>query len=71
VSKRVMGTIVPGSLRVQVTEYELVTVECGNCGHRQDTFPDSKMPWCRGCRRQMVLRHAAEVENVVPLRRRA
>lgn len=63
-----MGKIIPGSMRVVVREYTVVTVECGNSGHRQDAFPDSKMPWCVSCRRQMVLRHAADVENVTPIR---
>lgn len=69
--RRVVGKIIPGSMRIQVIEYALVTAECCSCGHQQETFPRNRMARCKGCGRQMVLHQDAEVENVVPIRRRA
>lgn len=68
---RVIGTVIPGSMHIRVSEYTVFTVECGNCRHRQEVSSSSKMPWCQNCRRQMVLHQATDVENVIPLRRRA
>jgi hypothetical protein len=70
VSARVVGTIVPGTMRIKtiVTEYACIDVLCANCGHQQEVTADAKMPWCRRCRRQMVILRGEGAENVVPLR---
>jgi ribosomal protein S27E len=70
-SHRVPGLIVPGTMRIKtvVTEYAVVTVACGDCGHEQEVTADAKMPWCRRCGRQMVIQRGEGAENVVPLRR--
>jgi ribosomal protein S27E len=73
VSRRVPGLIIPGSMRIKtvITEYAVITVACGNCGHEQEKFADAKVPWCDRCGRQMAIQRGEDTENVVPLRRRA
>jgi ribosomal protein L37E len=61
--------IVPGSVREERSEHvvTLRTVQCGRCGHQQDTF-GTHTSTCKACGRTMRLDQPSR-ENVVPMRR--
>ena len=63
-------TVVPGSARIVIIEYTLVTVRCGGCGHEQEARATSKTTRCKSCDRTCRL-NAETAPNVHPLRRSA
>lgn len=68
---RIRDVIIPGSVRTKRVEWTTVTARCGRCGHEQDVSAHGHTARCTACRRVMRLDHAADAENVTPIRRRA
>ena len=73
----IQDMIVPGSLRVEVTESTYITIRCGRWGTEFErcVHPYSRIASCRCCGRTCRIDQAAvaaeAAPNVTPIRRRA
>lgn len=64
----IRDSIVPGSIRVVITESTYVTVQCGRCATRFETHISFRTARCRSCGRVCRIDQAAEAApNVTPL----
>lgn len=64
--------VVPGSIRVVVTESTYVTIQCGRCATRFETHISFRTARCKNCGRVCHPGQAAEAApNVTPIRGRA
>jgi hypothetical protein len=74
-SAAIRDLIVPGSVRVVVTECAYVTVQCGRCAARFETHISFRTARCKRCGRACRLDQAAltaEADpDVIPIRRKA
>lgn len=60
--------IIPGSLRIVVTEYAYVTARCGRCAAEFEARAGCKTTRCKRCGRVCRLDHPGELPaNVTPL----
>jgi ribosomal protein S27E len=68
---KITDLIVPGSIRTIRHEWTttLIDVQCGRCGHQQETWHTAKTSTCKSCGRTMRLDTAARDGNVTPIRR--
>ena len=68
----IRDSIVPGSVRVVVTESTYVMVQCGRCGARFETHISFRTARCRNCGRVCRLgQDTGSAPNVTPIRRKA
>ena len=71
-SAAIRDSVVPGSVRVAVTESTYVTVQCGRCGARFETHVSFRTARCRSCGRVCRLDQAAgAAPNVTPICKKA